>query len=491
MKGVSCSMRSIKISILFFSIAFGFFGFYGVGGYHAGAASTGPLPSLTNAPAFGSIPAEATCTECHGSFPLNAAGGSVQITGLPLNYRPGQVIPITVRVSQQNAVTYGFQTLALDRNGINSGTFANQAGRTQIIDGIVGGQQRFYIEHTLSGITPMQFGFNTWTFNWTAPANTRRGKLTLYAAGNATNSDGTTAGDAIYTTTASTYAGTAIGTFDGDGISDTAVYRPSIGAWFYFKSSVPTGDRGFTATSFGQPGDKIVPGDYDGDGKNDLAVFRPANATWFIQNSSTGQFFGAPFGVSTDIPVQGDYDGDGKTDIAVFRPSISTWIILSSQTGGAQFIAFGSPNDIPVMGDYDGDAKHDPAIYRPNGSSGNAEWWILKSTGGVFATPFGSATDKPAVGDYDGDGKTDCAFWRPSSGTWFVLRSSNLSFFAFPFGISTDKIAPGDYDGDGITDAAVFRDGSWFILKTSDGGVKVDFLGSAGDIPVNAGYLPQ
>ena len=78
--------------------------------------------------------------------------------------------------------------------------------------------------------------------------------------------------------------------------------------------------------------DVPVPGDYDGDGITDIAVFRAPTGTWYMRNS------GAPaaavvWGGAGDMPAPGDYDGDGKTDIAVFRPSTGTWYVRFASTG--------------------------------------------------------------------------------------------------------------------------------------------------------------
>ena len=32
---------------------------------------------------------------------------------------------------------------------------------------------------------------------------------------------------------------------------------------------------------------------------------------------------------------------------------------------------------------------------------------------------------------------------------------------------------PADYDGDGEADIALYRDGAWYIIRSSDGGVTV------------------
>jgi len=38
---------------------------------------------------------------------------------------------------------------------------------------------------------------------------------------------------------------------------------------------------------------------------------------------------------------------------------------------------------------------------------------------------------------------------------------------------------------------AVFRDGAWYILRSTDGGVTIAGFGLPGDVPVPAGYISQ
>lgn len=274
--------------------------------------------------------------------------------------------------------------------------------------------------------------------------------------------------------------------YDGDGKSDISIFRPSNGQWWIQRSQ----DNATVAYQFGTSTDKAVPADYDGDGKTDAAFWRPSTGEWFVLRSSNNTFFSAPFGISTDIPAPGDFDGDGFADFAVYRQSQGTWFINKS-TGGVQITPFGTSQDIPVVADYDGDSKADIAIFRPNGGSGGGEWWMLRSTSGLFATPFGAATDKPVPADYTGDGKTDIAFFRPSSGTWFVLRSEDLSFYAAPFGTAGDIPSAADFDGDGRADITVFRPSgaTWFINR-STAGILIQAFGANGDLPTQASFVP-
>jgi uncharacterized delta-60 repeat protein len=271
--------------------------------------------------------------------------------------------------------------------------------------------------------------------------------------------------------------------FDGDSKTDISIYRPSLGQWWYSRSS----DNGTRAFQFGTTTDKIVPADYTGDGKTDIATFTPTTGTWNILRSEDSTFYGFPFGTSGDIAAPADYDGDGKADPAVFRTSNSTWFINKS-SGGTTIQQFGTTGDKPVVADYDGDGKADLAIYRV----ALGQWWRVNSSDGSNrAFTFGTATDKPIQGDYTGDGKADIAFFRPTSGEWFVLRSEDSSFYSFPFGASGDIPSSGDYDGDGKFDAAVFRptNVTWFINRSTAGTQIVGF-GANGDLPVPNAFVP-
>lgn len=454
----------------------GFFGPYSEYG-RSRASAHGPTPGHTNAPG------ETNCTACHTEFPVNSGSGNLQITGIPANYLPGQQIPVTVTLSQSDAVLYGFQLTAIDTGGGRVGTYTIPVVTPQILQldtGIVNGMEREYIMHTIDGTSSPVFGSRSWNFTWTAPPQ-RVGKISFYAAGNGANSDGGPNGDFIYTIAKATLSGTAIANFDADGISDISVFRPA-GIWYSLNST----DGGFNAVQFGLDGDIAAPGDYDADGKTDLAVFRPSTGVWYVAKSGGGIDI-VQWGSDGDIPVPGDYDGDLKNDIAVWRPSTGVWYIIRSSNGTFDIRGFGLAADKTAQADFDGDGKTDVAIWRPD----DGDWYIWRSTDGGFSIlRFGLSGDRPVQADYDGDGRADAAVYRPSDGVWYLLRSTE-GFSSVQFGVASDRPAPADFDGDGKTDVAVYRDGVWYVLKSSDGTVTITGFGLPGDVPIPSGYIAQ
>jgi FG-GAP-like repeat len=189
-------------------------------------------------------------------------------------------------------------------------------------------------------------------------------------------------------------------------------------------------------------------------------------------------------------------------DLAVWRPSNGTFYVLGGVGSAQTFFTWGNAGDIPVPGDFDGDGKTDFSIYRPT----TGTWWIVKSSdSSYYALQFGAACtqsttpngcDKVAPADYDGDGKTDAAVFRPSPNsvaTWyFLLSGSGNSFSTQQFGLATDIPAPGDFDGDGRADIGVWRDSNktFYSNNSSNGQLAVSNLQTAtsNNTPISADY---
>ncbi len=237
--------------------------------------------------------------------------------------------------------------------------------------------------------------------------------------------------------------------YNGDGVSDIAVFRPSSGLWAV---------RGVTRAYFGTSGDTPVPGDYNADGTTDIAVFRPASGLWAVRGVTR-----AYFGTSGDNPVSGDYSGDGTWDQGIFRPTSGLWAVR-----GVTRVYFGSGIDLPAPGYYGGPGKKFIGIFRP--ASG---LWAVR---GVTRVYFGGSTDTPVPGDYEGDGFWRPGIFRPASGMWAV-RGITRAYF----GTVGDVPLPAAYGGAHIDQIAVFRPatGLWAQRWTTR-----IYFGALGDIPV-------
>src|SRR5262245_9689860 len=166
---------------------------------------TGPDPGMNG------IFAGQTCNTsgCHTGNPLNAAGGSVTIDGLPTasGWAPGQTYPLTITIQRPGQRLFGFQLSAVaDATNQQAGTLAAGSGRVKVICG--GGTQATstvtlscstpnaiqYAEHTDARVVT-----STYNVNWTAPASAAVGTIRFNVAGNAANGDGNNTGDFIYT----------------------------------------------------------------------------------------------------------------------------------------------------------------------------------------------------------------------------------------------------------------------------------------------------
>ena len=154
--------------------------------------------------------------------------------------------------------------------------------------------------------------------------------------------------------------------------------RPSTGYWFILKSS--TNFSSWQAFQWGASGDVLVQGDYDGDGMTDIALYRPSSGDLVdVLKSSTGFTTNAAYLVGPQQATcrsPGDYDGDGNSDIAIYRPSHRPLVhseVEHQLHHRRTRYRMGCPRGHHrVAADYDGDGKTDVAVYRPSKVAGTS-----------------------------------------------------------------------------------------------------------------------
>lgn len=277
----------------------------------------------------------------------------------------------------------------------------------------------------------------------------------------------------------------------GDGRTDYVVTRAAGGAGsqLTWLNSINEGSP-FASRDWGISGDQIIAGDYDGDGIDDETVFRPSNATFYVIQSASLTMRIDQFGQTGDNPrVVGDYDGDGRDDLAVYRSGAqSVWYYKTSSAAVFDSVAWGQTGDFPAPGDYDGDGKSDFVVQRPTGGAG--VFWKKLSGGTLSNEQFGLSSDGVVPGDYDGDGKTDVAVFRTSGGfyVWDFEPSGTAgsTIVSDTWGIPGDITAQGDYDGDGRTDYCVWRAGSpgrFYVMTVGTRAIFGKDWGQTGDSP--------
>jgi hypothetical protein len=275
-----------------------------------------------------------------------------------------------------------------------------------------------------------------------------------------------------------------LGDFNGDGKTDAAVYDPTTSTFFYVITGNTIGVPAAVGLwQMGNPSDHPVPllGDFNGDGVTDLAIYDPLTSTFSIavtQVNSAIPLYTAtfPLGNPSDhpIPLLGDFNGDGRTDVAIYDPTTSTFRFVvtqpftSSPLYGASY-AFGNPNThpIPLVGDFNADGKTDFAIYDPTTST-----FSFVLTGGTNGFPlsggfyqFGNPSDHalPLVGDFNADGKSDFSIYDPTTSTFRFDATGSVTGFPLysgsaQLGNPNDHPIPllGDFVGDGKSDFSIY-----------------------------------
>lgn len=119
-------------------------------------------------------PGRSTCaSSCHGS-----GGGTVQISGFPADYTPGQAYTLTIQRLSGNPIVNFNASCRVGSGTVNAGVIAAGTGTvTYNVPGETNGVH-FSVDNQTSG-----------TFNWTAPA-AGTGNVRLYAGALQTDIDG-------------------------------------------------------------------------------------------------------------------------------------------------------------------------------------------------------------------------------------------------------------------------------------------------------------
>jgi hypothetical protein len=205
------------------------------------------------------------------------------------------------------------------------------------------------------------------------------------------------------------------GDWNTDGVAEIGVFRPSTGKWYLDLN----GNRQWDGcgvdgcATFGMNGDLPVAGDWNGDGIAQIGVFRPSTGKWYLDLNGNRQWDGCSvdgcitFGMNGDLPVAGDWNGDGIAQIGVFRPSTGKWYL--DLNGNRQWdgcsvdgcITFGMNGDLPVAGDWNNDGVAEIGVFRP----GTGTWYLDQNANDQWdgcsadgCHTFGTNGDHPVAG---------------------------------------------------------------------------------------------
>jgi hypothetical protein len=150
------------------------------------AFTTGPGAGNAGSPLDGQ-----SCTNCHTGQDATTVDNWITTDIPSVGYTPGETYTITVSAPDIEPTKIGFQ-ITSETETVKTGTWIiTDETRTQLASTTA-------VTHTAAGTAPSGDP-NSWSMNWTAPAE-GTGDVMFYAAVNNTNNDGSNAGDKVYLT---------------------------------------------------------------------------------------------------------------------------------------------------------------------------------------------------------------------------------------------------------------------------------------------------
>jgi Divergent InlB B-repeat domain len=158
------------------------------------------------------------------------------------------------------------------------------------------------------------------------------------------------------------------GKWSSTGYDRIGVFRPSNERWYLDvngNGSLNSCSKDRCASlSVYREGDLPVTGDWNGDGVTQVGLYRPSTGQWFLDRNGDRSWDGcrrdlciSSFGTAEDLPVTGDWNGTGRSKVGLFRPRTGEWLLDlngNNQWDGCDIDLclkdFGDVGDIPVAG---------------------------------------------------------------------------------------------------------------------------------------------
>jgi Divergent InlB B-repeat domain len=158
------------------------------------------------------------------------------------------------------------------------------------------------------------------------------------------------------------------GKWSSAGYDRIGIFRPSNERWYLDvngNGSLNSCSKDRCASlSVYREGDLPVTGDWNGDGVTQVGLYRPSTGQWFLDRNGDRSWDGcrrdlciSSFGTAEDLPVTGDWNGTGRSKVGLFRPRTGEWLLDlngNNQWDGCDIDLclkdFGDVGDIPVAG---------------------------------------------------------------------------------------------------------------------------------------------